>query len=157
MKRQRASTMLGMRESVPRLTDNHCYRPGTSWYRPQDQSNCWGGFAGTEHTVAEWVTTVFDEQPDVAAKLAAHRDVAERHAFSWATLASDKGCRCSLSRAMITHSPMTPPTLPAGVTHVWLAGSYWSQGVLAWFAGRFGSGRHGAGHQRARRLSRLHD
>jgi hypothetical protein len=44
-----------------------------------------GGFAGNEHTVGEFVTRVLREQADVPKKLAAHSDVAERHAFIWAT------------------------------------------------------------------------
>lgn len=44
-----------------------------------------GGFAGNEHTVGEFVTRVLREQADVPKKLAAYSDVAERHAFIWAT------------------------------------------------------------------------
>ena len=96
----------------------------------------WGGFSGTEDTVGEWVTTVLDEQPDVAAKLAAHRGVAERHAFIWATITSDMGVQIQLEPGDDHPFPVTAPTLPIGVTHVWAAGRQWSQGVLAWFPDR---------------------
>jgi hypothetical protein len=93
----------------------------------------WGGFAGTEHTVGEWVTRILDEQADVAAKLAANRGVAERHAFIWTTLTSDMEVQTQLEPGDDHPFPVTAPTLPTGVTHVWVADMYWSQGVLAWF------------------------
>ena len=45
----------------------------------------WGGFAGNEGTVGEWVTGVLAKHADVPAKLEAHPGVAERHAFIWVT------------------------------------------------------------------------
>jgi hypothetical protein len=93
-------------------------------------------FPGTEHAVGEWVTTVLGEQADVAAKLVAHRGVTERHAFIWATITSDVGVQIELEPGDDHPFPVTAPTLPAGVTHVWAAGSQWSQGVLAWFPDR---------------------
>jgi hypothetical protein len=103
--------------------------PGRVYLIPQS----WGGFAGTERTVGEWVTAVLDQQSDVPAKLAAHPDVAERHAFIWATPTSDMGVQIQLEPGDDHPFPVTPPTMPEGVTHVWVAGRMWRQGVLAWF------------------------
>jgi hypothetical protein len=96
----------------------------------------WGGFAGSEHTMGEWVTAVLDERADVPEKLAAHDGVVERHAFIWATPTSDMGVQIQLERGDDHPFPVTPPTLSAGVTHVWVGGRMWRQGVLAWFPDR---------------------
>jgi hypothetical protein len=106
--------------------------PGRVYLVPQP----WGGFAGTEHTVGEWVTRVLDEQADVAAKLAAHPDVTERHAFIWATPTSDMEVQIQLGPGDDHLFPVTAPTLPTGVTHVWVGDRQWSKGVLAWFPDR---------------------
>jgi hypothetical protein len=99
----------------------------------------WGGFAGNEHTVSEWVMQVLRDQDDVPRKLADHPDVAERHSSrrggatlipTWRSDTRSSGphlpatwrCSCSLSRPMSTPSPVTAPTLPEVVTHVWVAG-----------------------------------
>lgn len=96
-------------------------------------SDPWGGFGGHEGTVGAWVTRVLAEQPDVPNKLAAHPGVAERHAFIWATPTSDMGVQVQLEPGNDHPFPVMPPALPSGVTHVWVAGSVWRQGVLAWF------------------------
>jgi hypothetical protein len=94
------------------------------------------GPAGDERTVAEWVTRVLGEHADVPAKLAAHPDVTERHAFLWTTPESDFGVQEQLERGDDHPFPATPPILPPGVTHVWVAGSAPDQGTLAWFPNR---------------------
>jgi hypothetical protein len=96
----------------------------------------WGGFAGNERTVGEWVTKVLAEQDDVPAKLAAHPGVAERHAFIWATPSSDMGVQAQLEPGDDHPFPVMPPTLLSGVTHVWIGGRMWRQGVSAWFPAR---------------------
>jgi hypothetical protein len=96
----------------------------------------WGGFAGTEHTVGEWVTRFLRDHDDVPTKLADHPDVAERHAFIWATPTSDMEVQTQLEAADDHPFPVTAPTLPDGVTHVWVAGGFFSQGALAWFPER---------------------
>jgi hypothetical protein len=96
----------------------------------------WGGFAGTQHTIGDWVTRVLRREADVAVKLAAHPDVAERHAFIWATITSDMEVHTQLEPGDDHPFPVTPPTLPSGVTHVWIGGQMWRQGVLAWFPDR---------------------
>jgi hypothetical protein len=86
------------------------------------------------HTAGDLVTKVLDEHPGKARKLEAHRDVAERHAFIWATPSSGMGVLEQLEPGDDHPLPVTAPTLPAGVTHVWVAG-HWCQGVLTWFPG----------------------
>jgi hypothetical protein len=96
-----------------------------------------GGFAGDERTVGEWVTTVLSGRAaDVPTKLADHPGVAERHAFIWIRPNSDFGVQAQLESGDDHPFPTTPPLLPEGVTHVWVAGSTWFQGVLAWFPDR---------------------
>jgi hypothetical protein len=116
---------------------------GRVWLVPQ----AWGGFAGTEHTIGEWVTKVLRREADVVAKLAAHPDVAERHAFIWATPTSDMEVQTQLESGDDHPFPVTGPKLPGGVTHVGLragcgvkAGSPSSPTVV-------GGGHHGRGHQ----------
>lgn len=106
--------------------------PGRVYLVPQ----AWGGFEGAEHTIGEWVTRVLDEQTDVAAKLAAHSDAAERHAFIWATPTSDMGVQIQLEPGDDHPFPVMPPKLPAAVTHVWVGGRMFRKGVLAWFPDR---------------------
>ena len=96
----------------------------------------WGGFAGNEHTVGEWVAEVLRDQDDVPRKLADHPDVEERHAFIWTTVTSDMAVQLQLQPANEHPFPTTAPTLPEGVTHVWVAGRSISQGALAWFPDR---------------------
>ncbi len=97
----------------------------------------WGGGSGDERTVGEWVTRVLVEKaPDLPGKLAAHRDVAERHAFIWTISSSDMAVQVQLEAGDDHPFPAAPPTLPAGVTHVWVAGWASYQGVLAWFPDR---------------------
>jgi hypothetical protein len=86
--------------------------------------------------MGEWVTAVLDERADVPEKLAAHNGVVERHAFIWATPTSDMGVQIQLEPGDDHPFPVTPPTLSAGVTHVWVGGRMWRQGVLAWFPDR---------------------
>jgi hypothetical protein len=96
----------------------------------------WGGFAGDERTVGGWVERVLEDQNDVPTKLAAHPDVADRHAFLWATITSDMGVQMQLDPREEHPFPVTPPTLPEGVTHVWVADGAAYRGVLAWFPER---------------------
>jgi hypothetical protein len=100
------------------------------------EREAWGGWAGDQHTLGEWVTRVLHREADVAAKLAAHPDVAERHAFIWATDTSDMEVQIQLEPGDDHPRPVMPPTLPEGVTHVWVAGRLFSQGALAWFPDR---------------------
>jgi hypothetical protein len=106
--------------------------PGRVYLVPQ----AWGGFAGGEHIIGEWVTRVLDKHADVPAKLAAHPGVVERHAFIWATDTSDMGVQMQLEPGDDHPFPVMQPTLPSGVTHVWIGGQRWRQGVLAWFPAR---------------------
>ena len=96
----------------------------------------WWGPASEEHVLAEWVTGVLSEQSDVPAKLAGHPGVAERHAFVWARFNSGFGVHDQLHRDEGLPVPTTAPTLPPGVTHVWVAGSLRDQSTLAWFPNR---------------------
>jgi hypothetical protein len=96
----------------------------------------WGGFAGDEDTVGEWVTKVLSHHDDVPRKLADHPDVAERHAFIWATNTSDMRVQMQLDPGDDHPFPLTAPTLSQGVTHVWVAGQFSSQGAMAWFPDR---------------------
>lgn len=86
------------------------------------EREAWGGWAGHQHTLGEWVARVLHREADVAAKLAAHPDVAERHAFIWATDTSDMEVQIQLEPGDDHPRPVTPPTLPEGVTHVWVGG-----------------------------------
>lgn len=95
-----------------------------------------GGFGGDEHTVGAWVTQALTTHADVPAKLAAHPDAAERHAFIWATVRSDMGVQAQLEQGFSNAFPLTAPTLPPGVSHVWVAGPFRQQGALAWFPAR---------------------
>jgi hypothetical protein len=106
--------------------------PGRVYLVPQ----AWGGFPGTEHTVGEWVTKFLRDQDDVPRKLMDHREVPERHAFIWATFRSAMEVQTQLEPGDDHPFPLTAPTLPEGVTHVWVAGRLFSQGALAWFPDR---------------------
>jgi hypothetical protein len=90
----------------------------------------WSGFA-SEQRLAQFVEDVLRQAPEVPLKLAAHPAL-QRHAFIWTTIGSDYGIQFQLEQR---RQPITSesPQLPAGVTHVWVAGSFTSQGVLAWF------------------------
>ena len=93
----------------------------------------WGGAASAQ-TMAEFVERLLAAAPDVPLKLAAH-PTAEKHAFIWTTIGTDYGIQFQLE-TRDQPLPTTAPDLPSGVTHVWVAGSFTSQGVLAWFPDR---------------------
>jgi hypothetical protein len=86
-------------------------------------------------SVDEWVPKVLRDHRDIATKLAAHPDIAERHVFIWTTPSSGMAVQAQLEPGDDNPLPVMAPTLPAGVTHVWVAG-HWCRGVLAWFPGR---------------------
>lgn len=93
----------------------------------------WGG-AASSRTMADFVECLLAAASDVPRKLAAHPS-AEKHAFIWTTIGTDYGIQFQLE-ARDQALPTEPPVLPPGVTHVWVAGSFTSQGVLAWFPDR---------------------
>lgn len=93
----------------------------------------WSGSAGSG-AVGAWVAEVLESQPDVPAKLLAH-PTSEKHAFIWTTIGSSYSVQFAIeNRAQPL--PEVAPELPEGVTHVWVAGSFTSQGCLAWFPDR---------------------
>jgi hypothetical protein len=107
-----------------------------AWGAGRNAERTVGERGGDGRSVGEWVTEVLVKKaPDVPEKLAAHPGVAERHAFIWAIPTSDRGVLAQLDPGDDYPLPVTAPTLPAGITHVWVAG-HWCRGVLAWFPGR---------------------
>lgn len=93
----------------------------------------WGGVAGSGE-LAPFVERILSDHADVPAKLARH-DADERHAFIWSTIGTDYGVQFALENRE-QPPPTEAPILPEGVTHVWVAGSFTSQGVYAWFPDR---------------------
>lgn len=118
--------------------------PGRVYLVPQ----AWGGFAGTEHTVGEWGTKVLRDQDDVSRKLADHPDVAERHAFIWATVTSGMEVQTQLEPGDDHPFPVTAPRLSEGVTHIWVAGSFCPKAFWPGFLTAAGGGLHGDGHRK---------
>lgn len=104
--------------------------PGYVYLHPEG----WGGVAGTVEEVSAFVERVLVDQADVPSKLAAH-PADEGHAFIWTTIGSDYGVQFALENRE-QPLPTRGPGLPAEVTHVWVAGSFSSQGALAWFPDR---------------------
>jgi hypothetical protein len=97
----------------------------------------WSGASGLGDSVlSEWVTTVLAEQRDVAPKLRDHPGVTQRHAFIWATIGSSYALQSYLEDDGPLPDSLTAPELPEGISHVWVAGSMSSQGVVAWFPDR---------------------
>ncbi|MGP5319158.1 hypothetical protein ACTXMB_14600 [Arthrobacter rhombi] len=95
----------------------------------------WSGSAsGSPNVLARWIEQVLAGQSDVAAKLDAH-PAAEKHAFIWATIGSSYSVQFQLENRDQA-LPVDAPSLPVGVTHIWVAGSFLSQGFLAWFPDR---------------------
>lgn len=93
----------------------------------------WSGTAGAD-AISLWIGQVLARQADVPVKLAAHPS-AQKHAFIWATIGSDYGTQLDLEDRG-QPLPTSAPVLPAGVTHIWVAGTMSSQGCLAWFPDR---------------------
>jgi hypothetical protein len=93
----------------------------------------WSGSTGAA-TMAEYVERILAEADDVPSKLAAHPSP-DKHAFIWATIGTDYGVQAQLENRDMS-LPQQAPALPNGVTHVWVAGSFTSQGVLTWFPDR---------------------
>lgn len=93
----------------------------------------WGSPAASK-TMARFVEQVLDAAPDVPHKLS--QDSAPRkHAFIWTTIGTDYGIQSGLERRE-QPLPLESPVLPSGVTHVWVAGSFGTQGALVWFPER---------------------
>lgn len=93
----------------------------------------WSGIAG-EPQLSPWIQDMFARHPDVPTKLAAHPS-REGHAFLWVTTVSDYAVQFTLEDRS-QGLPTDRPDLPDGVTHVWVASSLTSQGVVAWFPDR---------------------
>jgi hypothetical protein len=93
----------------------------------------WGGFASSE-TMGHYVERILANADDVPSKLAKHA-ASEKHAFIWTTIGTDYGIQFQLERRD-QPLPKDPPRLPQGVTHVWVVGSFTSQGAVAWFPDR---------------------
>jgi hypothetical protein len=79
----------------------------------------------------EWVARVFTKAPDVPAKLEAHGGE-QRHAFIWARDSSAWNVMALLvpDDDDDARLPVHGPTLPAGVTHVWVASTRTRRGCL---------------------------
>jgi hypothetical protein len=115
-----------------RCVDVRCKTSGRAYLVPEG----FGGWVGDEQTVGAWVTRMLSTHADVPAKLAAHPDAVERHAFLWATVTSDFGVQLQLEPGCSNPFPMAAPTLRYGVSHVWVADWPRCQRVLAWSPGR---------------------
>lgn len=95
----------------------------------------WSGTADNrDHVLARWVENVLKSQSDVPEKLGRHA-ASEKHAFIWTTIGSSYSVQFLLEDTG-QELPCEAPRLPAGVTHLWVAGSFNSQGCLAWFPDR---------------------
>lgn len=93
----------------------------------------WWGFVNND-SLGSYVERILAQHDDVPSKLAAHSS-AGGHVFIWTTVATSFGIQSLLE----DDEPLDTddhPTRPAGVTHVWVAGSHNTQGCLAWFPDR---------------------
>ncbi|MFW3170815.1 hypothetical protein [Geodermatophilus sp. CPCC 206100] len=90
----------------------------------------WSGSASSE-TMSHYVERILARAPDVALKLLAH-PADQKHAFIWTTIGTDYGIQFQLE-FRDQPLPEASPQLPSGVTHVWVVGSFTSQGAVAWF------------------------
>jgi hypothetical protein len=88
----------------------------------------WMGSGGVD-VLGEWASRFLNSQPDVSEKLSRHGG-AETHAFVWATLGSDFGAESQMSGD--GPEPNRPPTLPAGITHLWVGSTTRGREVLHW-------------------------
>ena len=96
------------------------------------------GWSGIAHScdLGHWVGDILSHHRDVPLKLGQHIDAAERHAFIWTTIGSNYAIQHELENADRGAPQHGGPPLPEGVSHVWVAGSFMTQGVIAWFPGR---------------------
>jgi hypothetical protein len=78
------------------------------------------------------VEDVLRVQSDVAEKLRDADLSAENHAFVWATIGSPVEVQTVLD-GVSRDLPRRAPTLPTGVTHVWIVSGYSSTRGLAFF------------------------
>lgn len=121
----------GLPEGITRLGVRMLYPlEGGAAGRVNLHAEGWGGFT-SNITMARYVEQVLDSVPDVPHKLSLH-PAPTKHAFIWTTIGSDYRIQAQLERGRQA-VPTDPPTLPAGVTHVWVVGSFTTQGALAWF------------------------
>jgi len=96
----------------------------------------WGSTADSDPAVvSRWVATFLTQRlgKRKAVKLRDHKNVDERHLFIWATSRSDLGVRRVLSRDIEIGVDTEAPSLPDGVSHVWVGAA---RGVVAWFPDR---------------------
>lgn len=89
----------------------------------------WGGVV-EDRSMAHFVDHVLRDAPDVARKLNRHPSP-EKHVFIWTTIGTDHAIQFQLERRD-QPLPTVAPRLQSGITHVWVAGSFTSQGVLTW-------------------------
>jgi hypothetical protein len=90
----------------------------------------WAGFA-TE-SPGPWAAALLTETPDNLRKLETYPDAEQRHVFVWTTIGSAYGVQFALENREGVGLPDESPDLPWPVTHLWVAGSFSSQGCLAW-------------------------
>ncbi|MGY1636033.1 hypothetical protein ACI78V_05195 [Geodermatophilus sp. SYSU D00742] len=93
------------------------------------------GFGREADALAEWVEDVLRRQSDVGEKLSAACLGDEGHAFIWVTVGSAVPVQSLLDGAR-TDLPVRAPTLPRGITHVWVVSGFSSSRSLAWFPDR---------------------
>lgn len=96
-------------------------------------------FFSHAHSTSElsgWVRDFFDRHHDVAKKMSA--DVREeQHAFVWVGLDSGpEQAYIIAQRGLTFHHPPEDPPLPAGITHLWIAGIGSADRAVAWFPDR---------------------
>ncbi|WP_157987991.1 hypothetical protein [Jiangella endophytica] len=93
----------------------------------------WSGSAEDE-SLDRWLRKMFEQHADVPRKLAAH-PTEHGHAFLWIGMRTENSVQLALENRG-QGLPGTNPELPQGVTHLWVASPFSSQGVLAWFPDR---------------------
>jgi hypothetical protein len=81
---------------------------------------------------ALFVEYMLNRHPDVVNKLRDHPDVDERHAFFWVTIGTDPMFQDALLAEEDAVASCRDPTLPAGVTHVWMAGQSTAMRTALW-------------------------
>lgn len=91
------------------------------------------GFGRGPDAVTDWTEGVLTREADVGRKLAAADLGPEGHAFLWITMSSPVPVQTALEDVPGQQLPARNPSLPVGVTHVWVGSPFTSHRCLAWF------------------------
>ncbi len=92
--------------------------------------------SATSEDLQEWIVEFLQGNGDVADTLTKAGPADERHAFVWTDAGTAPAAFFVLAQRGAVHLPPADPSLPIGITHLWIAGAGTADRAIAWFPDR---------------------